>query len=79
MKQEKNLYLLGKESPYKYHVTDAKKISFSPVIDEHKVIRTIEPLKKQDGVHTKVIYPDGAILYGIRALNYDRLDKMIVE
>jgi len=80
MKQEKNLYLLGKESPYKYHVTDAKKISFSPVIDEHKVIRTVEPPKKEKGLEARIIYPDGSVVSdGTVFPDYDKLDKMIVK
>jgi len=79
-KRPASLSLLGKESFYKYHLSDARKISFSPVIDERKTVRSVDPDKKQEGVHLKIIYPDGSVVSdGTTFPDYDKLDKMIVK
>lgn len=78
--KKKTLSLLGKESFVSYRVFYLKNIHFYPDVDENKVVRFIEPSKKIDGAHSKIIYPDGTIAPPKTLFpDFNLIDKMIVK
>lgn len=78
--KKKTLSLLGKENFLSYRAFDLKNIYFYPDVDESKVVRFIEPEKKLDGAHSKIIYPDGTIAPPKTLFpNFNLVDKMIVK
>ena len=75
----KELTLLGKSRFISYYVENLSDIKFSPFIDEGKIIRYIEPEKKLEGVHSRIIYPDSSIVSdGTVFPSFDKVDKMKV-
>ncbi len=76
----KTLSLLGKKSFVSYREINANNILFNPKVDESKIVKFIEPEKKIDGAHAKIVYPDGSIAPE-RTLfpDFNLVDKMKVE
>lgn len=76
--QQKNeLTFLAKEKFLSYRVIGATTILYSPVIDENKVVRYIEPVKKTEDSHPTIIYPDGSVAPNKTLLpDFDAVDQM---
>ncbi|WP_105746283.1 hypothetical protein [Cronobacter dublinensis] len=80
VRQENELTLLAKENFLSYRVINADNILYAPVLDESKLVKSIEPLKKVDGVHSKIIYPDGSVISdGTIFPDYDKVESMVVK
>ncbi|PLR45978.1 hypothetical protein [Chimaeribacter arupi] len=76
----KELSLLGKESFLSYRAFNSERIIFSPDLDESKVVKNIEPMKKEKGVYTKIIYPDGSMVSdGTVFPDFEKVDKMKIR
>ena len=61
IRKENELTLLGKKKFLLYRVSNLTHVYFSPIIDERKIVRFVEPEKKVEGVYSKIIYPDGSV------------------
>ena len=78
--ETKSLSLLGKKSFMLYRVSNLTHVSFSPVIDEKKIVRFVEPNKKIDGVYSKIIYPDGSVAPDKTLFpDFNKVDSMIIK
>lgn len=74
------LTMLGKEKHLDYYVANAKDISLTPTLDESKIVRYIGPVKKVEGVHAQIVYPDGSIVSdGTIFPDFNKVDKMVIK
>ncbi len=77
VQRKKTLSLLGEKDVLSIRTYTPQKISFTPTLDEKKLTRFVEPEKKIEGVHSKIIYPDGSIApYETLLPDFDKVDKM---
>ncbi|MGC6031525.1 hypothetical protein [Enterobacter kobei] len=77
VQRKKTLSLLGGADVIYVRAYNPQKISFSPMLDEKKLTRFVEPEKKTEGVHSKIIYPDGSMApYETLLPDFNKVDKM---
>ena len=80
IRREKELTILGKERFLLYRVSKINRISFSPKLNEKKIVKYIEPERKTEGVYAKIIYPDGSVAPNRTLLpDFDVIDKMKIK